>query len=64
MVWLLAFIGLITVVILMRRLFSGVIRPVPPPVIAPDDDPDFLWKLESEQRRQRLEKDSDDDTAG
>ncbi|AEG43357.1 PLDc N-terminal domain-containing protein [Isoptericola variabilis] len=40
----------------------GPRRPSGP--VAPDDDPDFLWRLEQERRRRRREsgQDPDDDT--
>lgn len=38
---------------------SGLARPKRGP-IAPDDDPDFLWRLEQEQRRRRREQGEND----
>lgn len=32
-------------------------RKKPTGPVAPDDDPDFLWKLEAEQRRRKAEED-------
>ncbi len=30
------------------------------PAVAPDDDPDFLWRLEQERRRRRKDRPEDD----
>lgn len=42
---------------------SGPGRPQRGPV-APDDDPDFLWRLEQEQRRRKREQGGDDAPSG
>lgn len=57
MTYLLALIALIAVAVLMWKAF-GPGRPdqpvAPPrrrPVLGPDDDPDFLWRISREQQR-------------
>ncbi|HJC29182.1 MAG TPA: hypothetical protein H9759_07290 [Candidatus Dietzia intestinipullorum] len=46
MIWLFALIGVITVAVLLWRAFGPASQPAPPPVIAPDDDPEFLRELD------------------
>lgn len=62
MVYILALIGLITLAILMWRAFGpslvGRTNGIPRSV-GPDDDPEFLWRLGRDVRRQRPEAQSD-----
>jgi hypothetical protein len=39
------------------RRRPGPSRPQPRGPLAPDDDPEFLWRLEQERRRREQEKD-------
>ncbi|GAA4859146.1 hypothetical protein [Saccharopolyspora cebuensis] len=55
MIYVLAAIGALTVAVLMWKAFGpemGFRRRGQAP-IAPDDDPDFLRRIDEEQRRQR-----------
>ncbi|KAF0959504.1 hypothetical protein CJ179_19675 [Rhodococcus sp. ACS1] len=61
MIYLLALIGLVTVAVLMWKAFGPNTRPVlSTRVQGPDDDPDFLWKVDRETRRKK----SDEPDAG
>lgn len=46
MIWLFALIGVVTTAVLLWRAFGPGSRPLPP-VVAPDDDPDFLRDLDT-----------------
>lgn len=54
MIYLLAFIGLVTLAVLMWKGF-GPQRPAVTngSVVGPDDDPEFLWRMERDRRRAR-----------
>lgn len=57
MAYLLALIAVIAVAVLMWKAFGPgrTDRPVAPPrrrpILGPDDDPDFLWRISREQQR-------------
>lgn len=52
MIYLLAAVGLATVAVLFWKAFGPDFRPANERrVIGPDDDPDFLWRLNRESRR-------------
>lgn len=52
MLYLLAFIGLVTVVVLLWKAFGPNTRSVlSKRVVGPDDDPEFLWRVDRETRR-------------
>ncbi|MCW4352814.1 hypothetical protein ONR57_05820 [Hoyosella sp. YIM 151337] len=58
MIYILALIGLITLAILMWRAFGPSLlgrTDNVPRSLGPDDDPDFLWRLGRDVRRQRPE---------
>lgn len=40
---------------------GGLSAAPPPRPVGPDDDPDFLWKLERDRRRDKKKKDQSDD---
>lgn len=64
MLYLLALIGAVTVAVLLWKAFGPGSRP-PMRVTGPDDDPEFLWKVEREVHRRRTDgvtgPDQDDD---
>ncbi|AOW94909.1 hypothetical protein BFN03_12555 [Rhodococcus sp. WMMA185] len=52
-----AFIGLVTVAVLLWKAFGPAANPMlSKRVVGPDDDPEFLWKVEREARRTRPEE--------
>lgn len=51
MVYLLALIGLVTVIVLLWKAFGSEGRAPVGRVSGPDDDPDFLWKLGRDSRK-------------
>ena len=52
MIYLLALVGLVTVAVLFWKAFGPSLRPLDVPrTIGPDDDPEFLWRLNRESRR-------------
>ncbi|MBJ8347902.1 hypothetical protein [Antrihabitans sp. YC2-6] len=52
MIYLLAAVGLVTVVVLFWKAFGPDIRPADQRrTLGPDDDPEFLWRLNRESRR-------------
>lgn len=64
MAYLLALIAVIAVAVLMWKAFGpgridrSVAPPAPPrrrPILGPDDDPDFLWRISREQQRRDRE---------
>ena len=51
MIYLLALIGLVTVVVLFWKAFGPQItNRSSTRVMGPDDDPDFLWRMSRQQR--------------
>ncbi|EOM77182.1 hypothetical protein DW322_19460 [Rhodococcus rhodnii] len=59
MIYVLALIGLVTVVVLLWKAF-GPTSTTPARVQGPDDDPEFLWRMSREAERERR----DDDPSG
>lgn len=57
--YLLALIGAITLAVLLWKAFGPELRRPPTRVLGPDDDPEFLWKVDREVHRRRS-----DDAAG
>ncbi|MGX7824178.1 hypothetical protein ACTG9Q_03710 [Actinokineospora sp. 24-640] len=59
MVYLLAAVGALTIAVLMWRAFgpqtADIAQRRRPASLAPDDDPDFLRKLDESRRRKRDE---------
>ncbi len=51
MLYLLAIVGALTIAVLLWKAFGPGLRSQPTRVIGPDDDPDFLWKVDREFRR-------------
>ncbi|NGP07052.1 hypothetical protein G6038_16500 [Rhodococcus sp. 14C212] len=49
--YLLAIVGALTIAVLLWKAFGPDLRSRPTRVIGPDDDPDFLWKVDREFRR-------------
>ncbi|MDT2008841.1 hypothetical protein FXW78_40375 [Rhodococcus opacus] len=57
MIYLLALIGLVTVAVLLWKAFGPNTKPVlSKRVLGPDDDPDFLWKVDRETRRKKSDE--------
>ncbi|MEU5842494.1 hypothetical protein [Rhodococcus sp. NPDC047139] len=52
MLYLLALIGAATLAVLLWKAYGPASRP-PTRVVGPDDDPDFLWKVDREVHRRR-----------
>lgn len=50
--YLLALIGAVTLAVLLWKAYGPTSRP-PTRVMGPDDDPDFLWKVDREVHRRR-----------
>jgi hypothetical protein len=56
-IYLLALIGLVTVAVLLWKAFGPNTNPVlSKRVLGPDDDPDFLWKVDREARRKKSDE--------
>ncbi|MFY2789896.1 hypothetical protein [Rhodococcus sp. KRD162] len=51
MIYLLALIGLVAVVVLFWKAFGPGTGAEPPRTVGPDDDPEFLWRINREARR-------------
>lgn len=51
MVYLLAAIGLLTILVLLWKGFGPAKAPIPNRVTGPDDDPEFLWRMNRDVRR-------------
>ncbi|CCQ15168.1 putative secreted protein [Rhodococcus sp. AW25M09] len=51
MIYLLALIGLVAVVVLFWKAFGPNSGPEPTRTVGPDDDPEFLWRINREARR-------------
>ena len=51
MIYLLALIGLVAVIVLRWKAFGPSTQPEPPRTVGPDDDPEFLWKINRDARR-------------
>ncbi len=55
-VYVLAFIGLVTVAILLWKAFGPQLSARDQgPVVGPDDDPEFLWRMSRDVKRNRGE---------
>ncbi|UYP18131.1 hypothetical protein OED52_15895 [Rhodococcus sp. Z13] len=61
MLYLLALIGAVTLAVLLWKAYGPASRP-PTRVVGPDDDPEFLWKVEREVHRRRTEGTSGPDS--
>jgi len=57
--YLLAFIGAVTLAVLLWKAYGPATRRPSTRVVGPDDDPEFLWKVDRETQRRRT-----DDTTG
>lgn len=54
MIYLLALIGLVAVIVLFWKAFGPSTRPATTThTVGPDDDPDFLWRMNRDVRRGR-----------
>ncbi len=51
MIYLLALIGLVAVVVLLWKAFGPTAQAPAGKVVGPDDDPEFLWKMNRDSRR-------------
>ncbi|MDI9897698.1 hypothetical protein QM797_23510 [Rhodococcus sp. IEGM 1381] len=51
MIYILALIGLVAVVVLFWKAFGPSAGAAPTRTVGPDDDPDFLWRINREARR-------------
>ncbi|MCZ4079296.1 hypothetical protein O1W68_15205 [Rhodococcus sp. H36-A4] len=51
MIYLLAMIGLVAVIVLFWKAFGPTVQEPVGKVIGPDDDPEFLWKMNRDTRR-------------
>ncbi|MGA9870465.1 MAG: hypothetical protein WBQ44_04875 [Rhodococcus sp. (in: high G+C Gram-positive bacteria)] len=51
MIYLLALIGLVAVVVLFWKAFGPTTQAPTGRVVGPDDDPEFLWKMNKNARR-------------
>ncbi|WP_072691342.1 hypothetical protein [Rhodococcus marinonascens] len=57
MLYLLALIGLVTVAVLLWKAFGPTTNPMlSKRVVGPDDDPEFLWKVDREAHRRKPEE--------
>ncbi|TQL03292.1 PLDc N-terminal domain-containing protein [Cellulomonas sp. SLBN-39] len=54
--------GVVWLVVSRNRRAGRGGRGAPPRPVAPDDDPDFLWRLEQERRRQQRDATDDNPT--
>lgn len=61
MLYLLALIGAVTLAVLLWKAYGPKSGTTPTRVVGPDDDPEFLWKVDREVRR-RPPDDSAQDT--
>ncbi|WP_068156124.1 hypothetical protein [Rhodococcus phenolicus] len=55
MLYLLAFIGAVTLAVLLWKAFGPGVRPQSGRALGPDDDPEFLWKVDREVHRRRTD---------
>ncbi|MGN0041205.1 MULTISPECIES: hypothetical protein [unclassified Rhodococcus (in: high G+C Gram-positive bacteria)] len=51
MLYLLALIGAVTLAVLLWKAYGPNSGKPPARVVGPDDDPEFLWKVDREVRR-------------
>ncbi|WP_072804458.1 hypothetical protein [Rhodococcoides yunnanense] len=51
MIYLLALIGLIAVIVLFWKAFGPTTQAPAGKVVGPDDDPEFLWRMNRDSRR-------------
>lgn len=51
MIYLLALIGVVAVTVLFWKAFGPGTRTSPTRAVGPDDDPEFLWRINREARR-------------
>ncbi|MBH0118598.1 hypothetical protein ACWDUD_19550 [Rhodococcus sp. NPDC003382] len=55
MLYLLAFIGAVTLAVLLWKAFGPAMHTQSGRALGPDDDPEFLWKVDREVHRRRTE---------
>ncbi|MGB3372945.1 MAG: hypothetical protein WBA81_20170 [Rhodococcus sp. (in: high G+C Gram-positive bacteria)] len=55
MIYLLALIGLVVVIVLFWKAFGPTVQAPAGPVKGPDDDPEFLWRMNRDARRSGTE---------
>ncbi|MDJ0392113.1 hypothetical protein QMK17_02045 [Rhodococcus sp. G-MC3] len=51
MIYLLALIGLVAVIVLFWKAFGPTTQAPAKRTVGPDDDPEFLWKMNRDARR-------------
>ena len=51
MIYLLALIGLVAVIVLFWKAFGPTTQAPAGRVVGPDDDPEFLWRMNRDSRR-------------
>ncbi|AYJ51024.1 hypothetical protein [Rhodococcus sp. P1Y] len=51
MIYLLALIGVVAVIVLFWKAFGPTAQAPATRVVGPDDDPEFLWRMNREARR-------------
>lgn len=51
MIYLLALIGLVAVIVLFWKAFGPTTQAPAGKVVGPDDDPEFLWRMNRDSRR-------------
>ncbi|QNG19794.1 hypothetical protein G4H71_15720 [Rhodococcus triatomae] len=63
MLYLLALIGVVTVLVLLWKAFGPVTKaPVNGRVTGPDDDPEFLWRVNRDVHRKHTDGDTPTDS--
>ncbi|MFZ2529984.1 MAG: hypothetical protein WAX14_20410 [Rhodococcus sp. (in: high G+C Gram-positive bacteria)] len=55
MLYLLAFIGAVTLAVLLWKAFGPATHSQSGRVLGPDDDPEFLWKMDRDAHRRRAD---------
>lgn len=61
MLYLLALIGAVTLAVLLWKAFGPTPHQHVSRTLGPDDDPDFLWKVDREVHRRRTEGNAESD---
>lgn len=56
MLYLLALIGAVTLAFLLWKAFGPDLTHTPSRGLGPDDDPEFLWKVDREVRRRHTDE--------
>lgn len=51
--YLLAFIGAVTLAVLLWKAYGPDVNRPPTRVVGPDDDPEFLWKVDRDVHKRR-----------